>query len=344
MKFTIALLAGFLMISSAFAQQKEQRVALVIGNAAYKSSPLKNPVNDANDMATTLKGLGFQVILRVNSNRRQMVEAVREFGTLIKRGGVGLFYYSGHGVQSRGKNFLIPVGASVDAEGDLEFETMDASMVLAQMDEAANRVNIVVLDACRDNPFARSFRSTAKGLAQMDSAKGSFLAYATSPGSVASDGDGRNGIYTKHLLASLTKSDTKLEEVFKRVRLEVAKETGNKQIPWDASSVLGDFYFRSPVQTTDTVRPSPVVAPEMSAAQREDAFWTDAKAAGNKEAFEAYVINYPTGRYANLAKANIARLSTANVQVVIAPPVVAPVISPPLTKPVIASPVRLGKH
>ena len=174
----------------------------------------------------------------------------------------------------------------------------------------------------------------------MDSAKGSFLAYATSPGSVASDGDGRNGIYTKHLLASLTKSDTKLEEVFKRVRLEVAKETGNKQIPWDASSVLGDFYFRSPVQTTDTVRPSPVVAPEMSAAQREDAFWTDAKAAGNKEAFEGYLDSYPKGRYVSLARANIARLSK-DVQVVSAPPVVAPVIAPPVTKPVIASPVRL---
>lgn len=211
----------------------EQRVALVIGNSAYKDSPLRNPSNDASDMAQTLRGLGFQVILRTNAGRRQMVEAVREFGNQIKRGGVGLFYYAGHGVQSRGKNFLIPVDAHIEGEADLEFETMDANMVLAQMDDAGNRVNIVVLDACRDNPFARSFRSASRGLAQLDAARGSFLAYATAPGSVASDGDGRNGIYTKHLLASLRNPDSKLEEVFKRVRVEVARETGNRQIPWD---------------------------------------------------------------------------------------------------------------
>lgn len=222
----------------------EQRVALVIGNSAYADAPLKNPANDAADMAAALRGLGFEVILRTNAGRRQMVDAVREFGGQIRRGGVGLFYYAGHGVQSNGRNFLIPVGATLEGEADLEFETMDANMVLAQMDQAGNRVNIVVLDACRDNPFARSFRSAARGLAQLDAARGSFLAYATAPGSVAADGTGRNGIYTKHLLESLRQPDTKLEEVFKRVRIEVAKETGNKQIPWDASSVLGDFYFR----------------------------------------------------------------------------------------------------
>jgi formylglycine-generating enzyme required for sulfatase activity len=325
MKLLITFILSVFFLSAAQAQQKEQRVALVIGNASYKDAPLRNPVNDANDVAATLKGLGFQVILRVNSNRRQMVEAVREFGTSIKRGGVGLFYYSGHGVQSRGKNFLLPVGAHVEGEGDLEFEEMDANMVLAQMDEAANRVNIVVLDACRDNPYTRSFRSTNKGLAQMDSAKGSFLAYATSPGSVASDGDGRNGTDTKHLLNSLSQPDAKLEEVFKCVRLEVARETGNKQIPWDSSSLLGDFYFTAP-GTKVASQSNTVIEPQLTATQREDAFWEDAKSVGNKKAFEGYLSSYPSGRYVSLAKANIARISS--VKIANAPAVTVPVTSP----------------
>ena len=257
------------LMNKAQAQQTEQRVALVIGNASYKDSPLRNPVNDAKDIAETLKGLGFKVILRINSDRRQMIEAVREFGSSIKRGGVGLFYYAGHGVQSRGKNFLMPVGARIEGEGDLEFEAMDANMVLAQMDEAANRVNIVVLDACRDNPYTRSFRSANKGLAQMDSVKGSFIAYSTAPGSVAADGIGRNGTYTKHLLTSLRQSDTKIEEVFKRVRLEVARETGNKQIPWDSSSLLVDFYFSAP-GTKVATQSNPVVRPQLTPPQLEE--------------------------------------------------------------------------
>ena len=269
MKILATLILSFFYFSAAQAQQTEQRVALVIGNASYKDGPLKNSVNDANDVAATLKGLGFQVILRVNSDRRQMVEAVREFGSSIKRGGVGFFYYAGHGVQSRGKNFLVPVGARVEGEGDLEFEAMDANMILAQMDEAANRVNIVVLDACRDNPYTRGFRSTNKGLAQMDSVKGSFIAYATAPGSVAADGSGRNGTYTKHLLNSLRQPDTKIEDVFKRVRLEVALETGNKQIPWDSSSLLGDFYFTAP-GTKVTTQSNPLIRPQITPVQLEE--------------------------------------------------------------------------
>jgi hypothetical protein len=260
---------SMLFHSGAQVQQTDRRVALVIGNASYKDAPLRNSVNDAKDVAATLKGLGFQVILRINSDRRQMVEAVREFGGSIKRGGVGLFYYAGHGVQSRGKNFLMPVGARVEGEGDLEFEAMDANMVMAQMDEAANRVNIIVLDACRDNPYTRSFRSTNKGLAQMDSVKGSFIAYATAPGSVAADGTGRNGTYTKHLLTSLRQPDTKIEEVFKRVRLEVARETGNKQIPWDSSSLLVDFYFSVPGIKVAS-QSNPVIQPQLIPPQLEE--------------------------------------------------------------------------
>jgi hypothetical protein len=242
-----------------------------------------------------------------------MVEAVREFGSLLKKGGVGLFYFAGHGVQSKGRNYLIPLGASLDAEGDLEFEAMDANMVLAQMDDAGNRVNIVVLDACRNNPFTRSFRSASRGLAQMDAATGSFLAYATAPGSVAADGDGRNGIFTKHLLASLKNPESKVEEVFKRVRVEVARETGNKQIPWDASSLTGDFYFR---EAASGVAPPPAADPAML----ELAFWDSVKDSKGAEEFGAYLEHYPNGRFAGLARARLKSLQVPPGQVALASP------------------------
>lgn len=230
----------------------EQRVALVIGNSAYKASPLKNPANDATDMAAALKELGFKVTLRTDASQRQMKQALREFAQDLRRGGVGLFYFAGHGVQSKGRNFLIPIGANVETEAELEDESVDANLVLSYMDEAQNRVNIVVLDACRNNPFARSFRSASRGLAQMDAAKGSFVAFATAPGSVAADGDGRNGVYTEHLLASLKQPDGDIDKVFRRVAADVSTVTGGKQVPWVASSLTGDFYFRTPAAKDDS--------------------------------------------------------------------------------------------
>ena len=242
----------------------ESRIALVIGNSAYKDSPLRNPGNDAADIAAALRELGWKVTLRTNAGRRQMVEAVREFGSQLRKGGVGLFYFAGHGVQSKGRNFLVPVGAAIDAEADLEFETMDANMVLAQMDEAGNRVNIVVLDACRNNPFARNFRSASRGLAQMEAATGTYLAYATAPGSVAADGDGRNGIFTKNLLASLKDPNSRLEDVFKRVRVAVSKETSNKQVPWESSSLTEEFYFQGATKLASSMRPTGSAAAQTS--------------------------------------------------------------------------------
>jgi len=238
-------------LSVAPAAHGEQRVALLIGNSAYKESPLKNPVNDASDMAAALKELGFKVTLRTDASQRQMKQALREFARDIKSGGVGLFYFAGHGVQSRGRNFLVPIGASIESEAEIEDETIDANLVLSYMDEAQNRVNIVVLDACRNNPFARSFRSASHGLAQMDAGKGSFIAFATAPGSVAADGSGRNGVYTEHLLASLKQADGDIDKVFRRVAGNVSKVTGGKQVPWVSSSLTGDFYFRTPAAAAD---------------------------------------------------------------------------------------------
>jgi Caspase domain len=225
------------------AAKAEQRVALVIGNGAYETAPLKNPVNDAEDMAQALRELGFDVIQKENLNQNDMKRAIREFGEKIKNGGVALFYYAGHGTQVNGSNYLVPIGAQIDKEEEIEYESVDAGFVLAQMDNAGNRMNIVILDACRNNPFARSFRSATRGLAQMNAPSGTLIAYATAPGSVASDGTERNGLYTQELLRAIRTSGLAIEEVFKRVRISVRDLTKGNQTPWESSSLVGDFYF-----------------------------------------------------------------------------------------------------
>ena len=206
----------------------EQRLALVIGNSSYKDSPLANPANDAQDIAKALADLGFKV-----HTAHQCPSASHEAGnTRVRsavetgRGGSVLFAATAF---RQGRNYLVPVGANISGEADLEDESVDSNLVLAHMEDAQNRVNIVVLDACRNNPFARSFRSAARGLAQVDAARGNFIAFATAPGQVANDGTGRNGTYTKHLLQSLRQSGSDLERVFKRVAAGVAQETSGKQ-------------------------------------------------------------------------------------------------------------------
>ncbi|MEW6266698.1 MAG: caspase family protein [Thermodesulfobacteriota bacterium] len=247
----------------------ERRVALVIGNAAYKDSPLKNPANDARDMAAALKSLDFEVIHKENADKRTMVTAADEFGQKLRTADVGLFFFAGHGVQIKGINYLIPVGAHVSIEQDVEFEGVDAGRILGQMEAAGNKVNIVLLDACRDNPFARSFRSSSRGLARMDAPKGSVIAFATAPGSTASDGKGRNGVFTQNLLQHMKTPGLKIEDVLKQVRIGVLRDTSDKQVTWDSSSLTGDFYF-SLGATTASLPPStspgstPAVAPPPS--------------------------------------------------------------------------------
>lgn len=221
----------------------EKRVALVMGNSRYEASPLRNPVNDANLVASTLREMGFDVIARTDVNLREMQSAVREFSRKIHNGSIGLFYYAGHGMQSGGRNFLIPIGAQIEAEGDVVLEALDLNSVLEQMGQAQNRLNIVILDACRNNPFARSFRSYSQGLAQVNAPAGTFIAYATAPGQTASDGKGQNGLYTQELMANMRSPALPIEEVFKRVRVQVRQKSNGVQIPWDASSLEGSFYF-----------------------------------------------------------------------------------------------------
>jgi hypothetical protein len=222
----------------------EQRIALVIGNSAYSSGPLKNPVNDATDIAATLQRLGFSVIIKKNASQRVMEESIREFGNKLKKGGVGLFYYAGHGLQINGVNYLIPVAAKINEESDVKYEAIDANKVLDAMANANNGLNIVILDACRDNPFTRSFRDATRGLAIVSTAPvGTFISYSTGPGGVARDGEGRNSPYAAALIKHMKEPGQPVEQVFKSVRQTLANQSGGKQIPWELSSLQGNFFF-----------------------------------------------------------------------------------------------------
>ena len=232
----------------------EARTALVIGNGAYVSSPLRNPVNDVRAVASTLRSLGFTVISGENLTNRQMEEIIFEFGRKIKNGGVGLFYFSGHGVQVADVNYLIPIDAQIMKEQDFRFEAVQADRVLAEMEAAENRLNIVILDACRDNPFARSFRTTTRGLAVMTAPRGTIIEYSTAKGSVASDGEGTNGLFTEQLVKYMREPGLEIGQVFKRARSAVSRLSNGQQVPWEASSLEGDFFFILPseIETADT--------------------------------------------------------------------------------------------
>jgi uncharacterized caspase-like protein len=216
---------------------------LVIGNAGYTAAPLRNPARDASSIADALKRLDFEVQLLCDATHKEMEGAIASFSRQLRRGGVGLFYYAGHGMQLNGQNYLIPVDAKLQSETEIKYETVHAAWVLERMEDAGNELNMVILDACRDNPFARSWRSSRKGLAMMQAAQGALIAYATEPGGVALDGNENNGIFTKHLLKSIEERDLSVEQLFKRVRQGVYEETGGKQLPWETSSLTGDFYF-----------------------------------------------------------------------------------------------------
>lgn len=221
----------------------ERRVALVIGNSSYRTSPLPNPVNDARDLAQVLGDLKFEVMYQENLGQKELRAAMRTFGEKIRAGGVGLFYYAGHAVQLNGRNYLIPVNARISKEAEIEPESVDVSFLLTQMETAQNHMNIVILDACRNNPFANRFRSVANNLAPLDAPSGTLIAYATAPGSEAWDGQGRNSVYTRELLKTIRTAGLSIEEVFKNVRVSVQQQTQGRQIPWESSSLLREFFF-----------------------------------------------------------------------------------------------------
>jgi hypothetical protein len=224
-----------------------KRVALVIGNADYRKSPLLNPVNDSRDIAAALRARGFAVIERANVTLAEMRQAMREFSDQIADSEVALVYYSGHGLEVDGRNFFIPIGTDIQRDYEVVDQAFDAGQITELLQRSTSssmpRVNILIVDACRDNPLPRSTRSTGKGLARMAAPTGTFIAFSTAPGKVASDGDGRNSPFTKHLLAAIEIPDKPIEQLFKLVRKAVVEETHGMQVPWDNSSLIGDFFF-----------------------------------------------------------------------------------------------------
>jgi len=246
----VTLLANLFLAAPASA---EKRVALVIGNAAYvKSSVLANPVNDATEIAKVLTEAGFEVIAGLDLDKRAFDTKVRDFARALGDADVALFYYAGHALQVSGRNYLVPVDASMERERDLDFETVGVDFVLRQMEiDRENKTNLVFLDACRDNPLARNLArsmgtrsaSVSQGLAQVQTGVGTFIAYSTQPGNVALDGTGSNSPFTQALVRGVRAPERNLTSMMVEVRKDVLAATGGKQVPWDHSSLTGDFYF-----------------------------------------------------------------------------------------------------
>ena len=251
---TVFTLIHILLLNSLFSYSQpadissvpEKRLALVIGNGKYiNSMELANPVNDARAMKTLLMSVGFDVYEYEDLNQSQIKKAIDEFGQRLREYSVGLFYYAGHGIQSKGSNYLIPVDAMLQSEQQVEYDCVQADRVLGQMEAAGSKINIVILDACRNNPFERSWsRSTnGTGLAFMNAPSGSLIAYATSPGRTASDGSGANGLYTSALLENIKLPGINILQMFQNVRRTVSLKSGKQQIPWESTSLTADFFF-----------------------------------------------------------------------------------------------------
>ncbi len=276
----------------------ERRVALVIGNAAYPGAgALKNPANDARDIAARLKRLGFEVIVRTDVRQKEMLRSLTEFGDKVQAGTEALFFYAGHGMQVRGKNYLIPIDAEIRSESSVSSEAVDVDQLLDKLSPA--RLSLVILDACRNNPFERRFRGGGQGLAQINAPTGTLIAYATAPGKVAADGEGRNGLYTAELLAAMDLPGIKIEDVFKRVRGNVVRKSNEAQTPWESSSLTGDFYFR-PGAGEAGASAAPTAL--MDSATIDLAFWESVERSNTAADYAAYLTRFPDGQFVELAR------------------------------------------
>jgi hypothetical protein len=309
----VALAAAGLLTFSATAQApSDVRIALIIGNSAYPGDmKLANPANDAKDMAATLRNMGFGVIEVIDSDRSKMIESIeRASKALAGKQGIGMLFYAGHGLQLDWRNYMVPIDAKLASAADVPKQTVDIETVMTTFKSAGNRMNIVVLDACRDDPFANGKTSSGKGLAPLDAPTGTFLAYATAPGNVAQDGTGKNGLYTGFLLQELQKPNASIENVFKRVRFAVRKASDGAQIPWETTSLEDDFVFNSGIKK--------VV--KLTEDQKEKQFdvekaeWDKIKDSKSADPFYAFVQKYPTGQLSQSAMNAIERLNEAKTK------------------------------
>ena len=315
---TVIAVALAVTLWPAASEAAVERVALVVGNGGYDPRhipPLPNPPNDARLMAGALEAVGFDVRLVIDSDIAGMRAEIEDFGKRLRRAGadaVGLFYYAGHGVESRGANYLIPVGAEIESAVEFEIDAVPARWVLAFMEAAGNRLNIVILDACRNNPFGTG-RGAPQGLASMDAPSGSLIAYSAAPGQAATDGAGDNSPYTEALAARLAEPGLKLEDVFKRVRVAVEDATRGEQTPWENSSLRGDFYFvaaAAPAPTDPVTTTPSQPTPQQLAGQAYEA----AERTNTAAAFRLVVEQFPGTFYAALAEEQVARLERSALQ------------------------------
>jgi len=294
---------------ASFAQPKENRVALVVGNSAYKSAPLRNPTNDAKDMAAKLKGMGFTVIERSNLSVKQIGSTLREFRAKLTPGSVALVFYAGHGLQIKGENYLPAVDADINGEEDVPTQSLSMRQIMDVLEEAKTRLNLVFLDACRNNPYARSFRAASDGLNRVNAPSGTLISFATRPGSVAADGTGRNGLYTGALLEQMNNQNQPIEQVLKKVVSQVKAASKSQQEPWMEGSIEGEFCFgECGKQVTQ------------SGVSDDRVFWESVKDSRDVNEVKAYLEQFPRGIFAGIARARIAALDKAGPQVAMAKP------------------------
>ena len=316
------VLASLLWVMSAMASTAN-RTALVIGNSAYSDAPLANPVADAQAVARTLRQLNFEVLLATDADQQQMEREIYHFEeTLRRKGGVGLFYYAGHGIQSHGRNYLIPVKAEIVKEWDLKFKAVDVGQVSSAMEGAGNGLNMIVLDACRNNPLVRSFRGAERGLARMaDTPNGLLLAYSTSPGAVAQDGKGAHSPYAQAFMDTIVKPDQHVLLAFQEISRQLKTESGGGQVPWVSSSLTGNFYF-NPQKVAETesspvpqLTVTPVIQPtnELLALSAQDeaarAAWEVVKNGEDITLIDAFLQRFPNSPYSFAAELKRQQLS-----------------------------------
>lgn len=284
------------------------KVALVLGNSQYARSPsLVNPANDAKAISEVLRQSGFDVTSKLDATLDDMAAAIKTYVQMLSaKKAVGLFYFAGHGVQLSWRNYLVPVDAAVRRLEDIQKSCVDLTLLIEGINKASNPMNVVILDACRDNPFGADARLEARGLSQMDAPHSTLLAYATAPGNVASDGEGANGLYTENLLREMRVPDAKIEDVFKRVRLNVRRRTNGQQIPWESTSLEEDFYFVPPKELKRLSE-----AEATRDFETELAIWEKIKASKESEPLEDYLRRYPGGKFSELAQFQLDRVLAA---------------------------------
>ena len=280
------------------------RLALVIGNSAYHDAPLDNPGNDARAMAGLLGQAGFTVDSRLDCTRGDMLAAIERFGSALRRSEIkqAVFYYAGHGVQLDWRNYLAPIDAKVDTAEQLRQHCIDLGLLLRELGAAKDKTFIIILDACRDNPFGATYRPEQKGLAQFDAPVGSLIAYATSPGKGAADGSGKNGLYTENLVRELSVRGARIEDALKRVRLNVRLLSRGEQIPWEATSLESDiFLFNDPQHKLSDAELEKQIEADLAA-------WAGIKTSRNIDDWVGYLRSFPNGRFAEIGQLRLTRL------------------------------------